>query len=62
MGSWYQLYDIFREAEQFQIDAVSSPPTVCPLCGTTLSLGPAGERHCQFEGWVEGDTPVKWND
>jgi NADH pyrophosphatase NudC (nudix superfamily) len=34
--SWEQLVAIEQEARQQALDAISQPPTACPLCGFPL--------------------------
>lgn len=36
------------------------PPTACPKCGKPLSVGPNGELHCTFSGWVWDGKPITY--
>jgi hypothetical protein len=30
----------------------SRPRIACPQCGEPLEVGPYGERHCRYDGWI----------
>lgn len=50
-GSWYQLLDILREAEDIARAEASRPPAACPNDGEPLAAGPDGRLFCVFDGW-----------
>lgn len=60
MGSWYQLLDIYREAEQLKLDSITRMPVACPNDGTLLVAAPNGQLHCPWDGFEPGDVPAEW--
>lgn len=45
---WDQLLGMLQEARDIDAEERSGPPVDCPVCGTTLTAGPAGEIFCPF--------------
>lgn len=49
--SWQQLLSVYAEAEEYEREERSTPPTACPNDGEPLRTGPHGELFCRFDGW-----------
>ncbi|MFI6304277.1 hypothetical protein ACIBCH_20595 [Amycolatopsis thailandensis] len=50
-GSWWGLFDIYREAAEIRRDELERDPEACPRDGEPLVTGPDGELFCRFDGW-----------
>ena len=50
--SWEQLRSIVVADAEERAFWRSQPPRSCPNDGTPLDMGPDGELHCQFDGYM----------
>jgi len=49
--SWWQLIDIYDEANDIVASGVDIERQVCPNDGQPLLEGPQGQLYCPFDGY-----------
>lgn len=51
-GGWYSLLSIYRDSIAEAAYYRDARPTACPNDGEPLSVGPRGELHCRYDGYI----------